>query len=70
MARTVYHVTWDDDGKTWRVKKEGNKRATSTHKTKQEAMVAARDLARNNLPGQVVAHRRDGTIQDVATYDA
>jgi hypothetical protein len=69
MASTVYHVTWDEESEMWRVKKEGNQRATSKHRTKHEAMLAARELVKNNIPGQVIAHRKDASIQDVATYE-
>jgi poly(hydroxyalkanoate) granule-associated protein len=65
--RKVYHVATHDDG--WKIEVEGAKRATSTHATKDEAVDAARTLAQNNEPSQVVVHRMDGTIQNNYSYD-
>jgi poly(hydroxyalkanoate) granule-associated protein len=65
--RTVYHVAPHDDG--WKVEREGASRATSTHETKDEALTAARELARSKAPGAVVVHRKDGTIQTSYSYD-
>lgn len=66
---TVYHVTPNgDDG--WKVEKEGASRATSIHETKDEALAAARELAKAKLPGAVVVHRKDGTVQTRYAYDA
>ncbi len=64
--RTVYDVTPHEEG--WQVKRRGAARASSVHSTKEEAIQAARALAHNNEPSQVVVHRRDGTIEREWTY--
>lgn len=64
--RKVYHVVPFEDG--WKVEAENAARATSLHSTKDEALAAARDLAKNQEPSQVVVHRMDGTIQTSYTY--
>jgi poly(hydroxyalkanoate) granule-associated protein len=66
--RTTYHVVPREDG--WAITKEGAARATSLHDTKNEAVDAARDLAREQVPSMLVIHKKDGTIQDTSTYDA
>lgn len=65
--RTVYHVAPQDDG--WKVELEGASRATSLHDVKDEALTAARELARGKAPAAVVVHRKDGTIQTRYSYD-
>jgi hypothetical protein len=66
--RTVYHVVYDSDGKRWRVLRENASRASSVHRTKDEAIIAGRKLAKNHVPGQLVIHKRDGSIQTEYTY--
>lgn len=65
--RTVYHVATQDEG--WKVELEGATRASSRHDTKDEALTAARELARSKAPATVVVHRKDGTIQTQFSYD-
>lgn len=65
--RTVYHVASHGEG--WKVEHEGASRATSVHDTKDEALTAARELARGKAPAAVVVHRKDGTVQTQYTYD-
>lgn len=66
--RAVYHVApQDDDG--WKVELEGASRASSLHDTKDEALTAARELARGKVPAAVVVHRKDGTVQTRYSYD-
>lgn len=67
-SRKVYHVVPDTETGSWKVKAEGAQRASSVHRTKAEAERAARELAKNHPLGQVVIHRRDGTIQKEYTY--
>ena len=67
MARRTYHVTPNDDG-GWKVKAEKADRASSAHGTKAEAVERAKELAKDQRPGQVVIHRRDGTIETEHTY--
>lgn len=65
--RKVYHVLpHEEEG--WKVEAEGATRATSVHATKEEALNAARDLARSQEPSQVVVHRQDGSVQTDYTY--
>ena len=66
--RSIYHILPGDDG--WQVKGEGAERAVSNHSTKKEALSAARELAHNQVPSQLVVHKSDGTIQESWSYDA
>jgi hypothetical protein len=66
--RTVYHVVYDSDGKQWRVLRENASRASSVHTTKKEAIAAGRKLAKSHVPGQLVIHKRDGSIETEYTY--
>ena len=61
MTRKNQHVVPHQDG--WAVKGEGNQRATSVHDTQQEAVNAAREIARHQQ-AEVVIHRPDGRIRD------
>ena len=55
-----YHVIMRDSG--WSVKRGGTSRATSVHKTKKEAIAAARKIASKHRPTELVIHRQDGSI--------
>lgn len=55
--------------KTWQVKKEGAKRASSTHATQKEAMKAADRIVKNAGGGETVTHRRNGQIRDSKTVN-
>jgi hypothetical protein len=50
-------------GDAWAVRGEGNSRVTSTHRTQNEAIDAARRIA-SNQGSEVVIHRRNGRIRD------
>jgi poly(hydroxyalkanoate) granule-associated protein len=63
----VYHVAPHDEG--WKVEAEGASRATSVHSTKDEALTAGRELAKNQAPSRVVVHKKDGTFQTEYTYE-
>lgn len=54
------HVVTHGDG--WAVRGEHNSRVTSTHDTQQEAIDAARDIARNQ-GGELLIHGRNGQIR-------
>lgn len=54
------HVVPHPEG--WAVRGEGNSRATSVHDTQQEAIDAARQIARNQ-GGELLIHGRDGRIR-------
>ena len=65
--RKAYHVTPHPEG-GWKVEAEGATRASNTHQTKEEAVDNAKELAKGQEPGQVIIHRRDGTIEAEHTY--
>ena len=64
--RTVLWVSPGDDG--WKVKKQGAGRASSIHKTKEEAVKRAKELAKGQMLSQVKVQKRDGTIEKEWTY--
>jgi uncharacterized protein YdaT len=66
MAKKDQHVLPTKDNK-WGVKGEGNQRLTKKTDTQQEAIIAAREIAKNQ-GGEVVIHRKDGTIRDKDSY--
>ncbi|MEE9352224.1 MAG: DUF2188 domain-containing protein [Thiotrichaceae bacterium] len=55
------HVVPHPDG--WAVKGAGNSRATSIHRTQQDAIDAGRAIARNQK-SELVIHRPNGRIRD------
>ena len=61
MAAQNQHVVPHEDG--WAVKGEGNQRATSVHNTQQQAIDAAREIARNQQ-SELIIHRPNGRIRD------
>jgi len=61
VAQKNQHVVPHSEG--WAVKGEGNERASSVHKTQQEAIDAGRAIARNQ-GSELVIHRPDGRIRD------
>ncbi|TCL06974.1 DUF2188 domain-containing protein [Sodalis ligni] len=65
MASKNQHVVPHKDG--WAVKGAGNQRATSVHDTQQQAVDAAREIARNQQ-SELVIHRPDGRIRDKDSY--
>jgi uncharacterized protein YdaT len=65
--RKVYHVTPVAEG-GWQVKGEDAKRASSTHAKKEEAVARAKELAKGQALGQVIIHKKDGTIETEHTY--
>jgi len=64
MTKDTLHVVPHDG--SWAVKREGNERASSTHKTQREAIDAARELATEG--DELVIHRPDGAIREQTTY--
>ncbi len=54
------HVLPHPDG-GWQVKKDGSERASSRHRTKDEAVQRAREQAKA-LKEELVVHNLDGTI--------
>lgn len=65
MAGKNQHVVPRSD--RWAVKGAGNQRATSLHDTQQQAIDAAREIARNQQ-AELVIHRPDGRIRDKDSY--
>jgi len=61
MTSKDQHVVPHEDG--WAVKGAGNQQVTSVHDTQQQAIDAARDIARKQQ-SEVVIHRPDGSIRD------
>lgn len=61
MAGKNQHVVPHEDG--WAVKGEGNQRTTSVHNTQQQAIDAAREIARNQQ-SELIIHRPNGRIRD------
>lgn len=55
------------EGDSWKVKVEGNQRASSTHATKAEAQAAGRDTARERGVEHSIS-RLDGTIGEKNSY--
>jgi len=64
----TYHVAPHPEG-GWKVEAEELGRASSTHRTKAEAVRAGRELAARQAPARLVVHRADGTIQEHRSYD-
>ena len=55
--------------KGWKVEAEGARRASSVHRTKPEAVAAAKELARSRVPSQVLVYKKDGlSVQEEKTY--
>jgi len=65
--RITYHVV-PGAGGGWAVKGEGSMRASAIAERKQDAIRAAKALAKGRPLGQVVIHRKDGVIQTEWTY--
>lgn len=60
-----YHIT--KVGKKWKLKKEGNERASKTAITKKEIIVQTRDYMKKRV-GSVKIHKEDGRFQEERTY--
>ena len=65
MPKKNVHVVKHDDG--WAVKKEGNERATSVHRTQQQAIEVGRESAKTER-SELVIHGRDGRIRDKDSF--
>ncbi|GKW47330.1 MULTISPECIES: DUF2188 domain-containing protein [unclassified Planococcus (in: firmicutes)] len=59
------HVTPKAD--EWQVKGAGNSKATSIHKTQQEAIEAAKEISKNQ-GSELFIHSRKGKIRERNTY--
>lgn len=61
QKHSVIHVMHSDAG--WAVKREGAGRAARVFKTREEAMEAAQKWVHESLPGELIIHHPDGTVQ-------
>lgn len=64
MGRNQHVVPYGDQ---WAVRKEGNTRITSIHRTKRDAIHIARRVASRGS-SEVVIHGKDGRIRDKDSY--
>ena len=65
----TYLVRPHPEKKGGKVEAEGARRATSVHRTKPEAVAAAKEKARSKAPSQVLVYKKDGlTVQEEKTY--
>lgn len=64
--RKVYFVS--PHGDNWKVKKEGADKASIIHKNKDDAIKAAKDLAKKAPLSQVKIQKKDGQFQVEYTY--
>ena len=65
MAKKNQHVVPHPQG--WAVKGAGNQRASSVHSTQREAIVVARETARNQ-GSEMFIHGGNGRIRERNTY--
>jgi uncharacterized protein YjbJ (UPF0337 family) len=64
----TYLVTPHAEG-GWKVQAEGASRASSVHRSKAEAVAAAKKLARGQAPSQLLVYKKDGlNVQEEKTY--
>ena len=54
--------------KGWKLQKEGTKKPLKTFKTKKKAVSFGIKEAKKPLLGQIIIHKKDGTIQEERTY--
>lgn len=60
-----YHVT--KDGDHWKLKKEGNERASEIASTKEEMIKKTQEYMENKT-GSVKIHKENGQFQEERTY--
>ena len=65
--RTVFHVVPDAAGERWLVTQE-NGSFRQQHRTKEDAVNAAKERARGQEPSQVKVHKTDGNMEYESTY--
>jgi hypothetical protein len=66
--RTTFHVTPYVNG--WQVKEEGERARELLVDDKDNAVRQAKEMAKAQELGQVIVHKRDGTIAEEFTYGA
>ena len=64
---TTYHVLPRKTG--WAVQREGARRASSVHGTKEEAVRQARSYAASRKPSRLVIYKKDGAVQEERAYE-
>ena len=52
----------------WIVVTEGTGQILSVHRTKDQAVTSAKEVAKSQEPSQVLIYRKDGTVQTERTY--
>jgi poly(hydroxyalkanoate) granule-associated protein len=66
--KQVFHVVANAGGEGWKVEAEGAAAPVAVFGTKDEALSAAREIAKKAEPSQVVVYRLDGTVQTQFGY--
>ena len=61
MPRKTFHVVPNSNRGGWDAKRGGAARASSNHRTKQEAIDVARTMSRKE-GGELIIHNQDGRI--------
>lgn len=67
VEERILHVVPSDDG--WTITIEGEDEAVSAHDTKKEAVSTGRDLAKKEVPSQLIVHKQDRSVQETFSYD-
>ena len=65
-GRQQFHVV--PKGPDWQVKKTGADRPSKTFDNKKDAVDYGRERAKESSKGQLIIHKKDGTIQTEHTY--
>ena len=66
--RTIYHVVPDVSGEAWVVTQEDDHAFRREFRTKDEAVQAAKERARDQEPSHVKVHEADGNLEYESTY--
>ena len=67
-SRTVYHVAPDATADQWVITIENRDAFRQRHRTKNEAVEAAKARARRHEPSQVKVHLANGNMEYESTY--
>ena len=68
QIQTVYHVVPTTNGTQWVIVMENSGVFRQAHRTKDHAVNAAEELAREQEPSQIKVHTRDGNMEYERTY--
>jgi hypothetical protein len=66
-GRATLHVRADGD--RWIIAMDGAEEPADAFSTKEEALHAARDVAADAAPSELVIHRLDGSVMDKHSYE-